>query len=120
LVKLLRLPGIGDYAARAILSFAYDQDVPIVDTNIARLLHRIFGITNPIPSNPARNKQLIEMATALVPEGQSRNFNLAALDLCASTCTARQPNCAICPIRNECDYGKSAGKVCDPKVGKVN
>jgi DNA (cytosine-5)-methyltransferase 1 len=116
--KLLRLPGIGDYAARAILSFAHGQDAPIVDTNIARLLYRIFGITNQMPSNPARNKKLIEMATALVPEGQSRDFNLAALDLCASICTARQPNCAICPIRNECVYGKTAGKARKPKVAK--
>lgn len=103
---LLNLPGIGDYTARAILSFAYGQDIPIVDTNIARLLHRLFGITDPLPSNPARNKRLIEMAAALLPEGKSRDFNLAALDLCASICTARQPNCVACPIRQECDYGR--------------
>lgn len=106
--ELLDLPGIGDYTARAILSFAYDQDVPIVDTNIARLLHRIAGMTNPIPNNPARNKQLIDMAAVLIPEGKSRDFNLAALDLCASICTVRQPNCPACPIRKECDYGRGS------------
>jgi len=105
---LLDLPGVGDYTARAILSFAYDEDVPVVDTNIARLLHRVFGIAGPMPSNPARKRQLIDMATALVPKGKSRDFNLAALDLCASICTARQPNCAECPIREECDYGRKA------------
>jgi DNA (cytosine-5)-methyltransferase 1 len=104
--ELLELPGVGDYAARAILSFAYEQDVPIVDTNIARLLHRVFGLERPLPSNPARNKRLIRMASTLIPKGQSRNFNLAALDLCASICTARKPNCVICPIREQCDWSR--------------
>jgi DNA (cytosine-5)-methyltransferase 1 len=105
---LLALPGVGDYMARAILSFAYYQDVPVVDTNIARLLRRVFGVAGPMPSNPARKRKLIDMATALVPKGKARDFNLAALDLCASICTARQPNCAECPIREECDYGRKA------------
>lgn len=103
---LLALPGIGDYTARAILSFAYGQDVAVVDTNIARLLHRIYGFSSPIPSNPARNKQLIFIASKLIPKDNSRAFNLAALDLCAAVCTARRPNCAACPIRSECEMGK--------------
>lgn len=104
---LLALPGIGDYSARAILSFAYGQDLPVVDTNIARLLYRIFGISKPMPSNPARNRQLLEMAAVLVPLGKSKDFNLAALDLCAAVCTVRQPNCPRCPIRHYCDYGQA-------------
>lgn len=103
--QLLKLPGLGDYGARAVLAFAYQQDVPIVDTNIARLLYRLHGITQPLPKNPARNRQLIEMAAALVPKGKARDFNLAALDLCALICTARQPACAGCPLREECVYG---------------
>ena len=103
---LLDLPGVGDYTARAILSFAYGEDVPVVDTNIARLLHRVFGLKDPLPSNPARKKQLITVASMLIPQGKSRDFNLAALDLCAAVCTARQPNCAACPILNECEMGQ--------------
>ncbi len=103
---LLSLPGIGDYSARAIKCFAYDHDVPIVDTNIARLLHRIFGISEPLPANPSRNKQLLAIASMLIPPGKARDFNLAALDLCASICTVRQPKCSVCPIRNECHTGQ--------------
>ena len=101
--SLLSLPGIGDYSARAILSFAHNQDVPIVDTNIARLLYRIHGIPGLIPSNPARNKRLIDLAARLIPKSRSREFNLAALDLCASICT-RRPNCVACPIGEQCDW----------------
>lgn len=101
---LLSLPGIGDYSARAILSFGHNQDVPIVDTNIARLLYRIHGIPGSIPSNPARNKRLIDLAARLIPKSRSREFNLAALDLCASICTARRPNCAACPIGEQCEW----------------
>jgi DNA (cytosine-5)-methyltransferase 1 len=102
--ELLSLPGVGDYTARAIMSFAHGQDVPIVDTNIARLLYRVFGLKSPLPSNPARNKQLLAVASMLIPHQNSRNFNLAALDLCASICTPRQPKCDICPIRRQCDW----------------
>ena len=104
---LLDLPGIGDYSARAILSFAYGQDLPVVDTNIARLIHRIYGIPDPLPKNPARSKRLIQMASAIVPQGHSRDFNLASLDLCAAVCTSRQPNCAQCPLSRNCHYGQT-------------
>jgi DNA (cytosine-5)-methyltransferase 1 len=107
LKELLALPGIGDYAARAILSFAYGKDVPIVDTNVARWLYRIYGIKKPFPSNPARSSDLIKRAASLIPEGKSRDFNLAVLDLCASICTARRLSCANCPVRRSCSYGRS-------------
>jgi endonuclease III len=106
--QLLGLPGLGDYSARAILAFAYQQDVPIVDTNLARLLYRLHGIKQPLPKNPARNRQLIAMAAALLPKGKAREFNLAALDLCALVCIARQPACAVCPLREECVQGRLA------------
>ena len=108
LKELLSLPGIGDYAARAILSFAYEQDVPIVDTNVARWLHRVYNIDRSLPNNPARNRALIELAALLIPEGNSRDFNLAVLDLCASICTARRPDCAHCPVLRSCRYGQIA------------
>lgn len=104
LKSLLSLPGIGDYSARAVLSFAHNYDVPVVDTNIARLLHRLFGFQEALPSNPARSTKLNTLAARLLPLGKSRKFNLAALDLCASICTARQPQCTKCPIQKACCY----------------
>jgi DNA (cytosine-5)-methyltransferase 1 len=108
LKALLSLPGVGDYSARAILSFAHNQNVPIVDTNVARLLHRLFGITEPLPSNPARNKRFLTLASRLLPAGKARKFNLACLDLCAEICTVRRPSCNICPLQRDCVYGQNA------------
>jgi DNA (cytosine-5)-methyltransferase 1 len=104
--ELLALPGVGDYLARAILSFAHNADVPIVDTNVARLLYRLFGINETLPSNPARNRRLLGLADRILPQGRSKDFNLACLDLCAKICTVRKPNCEVCPLRNECTVGR--------------
>lgn len=105
LADLLSIPGIGDYAARAIQSFAFGMDVPIVDTNIARLLYRLFDIQQTLPSNPSRKKSLIYLASLLIPNGKSRCFNFALLDLCAQVCTPTKPNCSDCPLVSVCPYG---------------
>jgi A/G-specific adenine glycosylase len=102
---LLALPGIGDYSARAVLSFKHRHDIPIVDTNVARFLYRLLGIAGPLPSNPARKKSLIEIASKLVPSGQSREYNLAVLDLCALVCKPGVPLCPECPVRPYCATG---------------
>lgn len=104
---LLSLHGIGDYSARAILSFAYNEDVPIVDTNVARFIQRFFGLDDPISKNPARSTKLRELAESLLPQGKSKEFNLGILDLCALICKARSPECFECPLQKNCDYGKS-------------
>ncbi len=108
LQELKALPGVGDYAARAVLSFAYGQDVPVVDTNVARFLYRVFAISGRLPSNPARKKSLIDLAARLVPTGRSREFNLAVLDLCALICTPSRPKCTSCPVQQFCSFGQGA------------
>jgi DNA (cytosine-5)-methyltransferase 1 len=107
LTSLLELPGIGDYIARAVLCFAYGQEVPIVDTNVARLLFRLFGLGGKFPQNPARNRRLINLASNLVPEDNAKNYNLAVLDFCAAICTAADPKCEICPLLALCHYGRN-------------
>jgi len=104
--ELLALPGVGDYSARAMLAFAHNHNVPIVDTNVARFLYRIYGIAEPLPQNPARNKRLIEMAQTLIPEGNARDFNLAVLDLCSSVCKIKNPGCDKCPVQSYCLFRK--------------
>lgn len=104
LMDLLALPGVGDYIARAVLSFAFNRDVPIVDTNISRFLYRLYGIQGTQPANPARKKILIELAAALVPQGRSKEYNLAVLDLCAEVCKPVKPLCLDCPIQKYCTY----------------
>lgn len=112
---LLHLPGVGDYCARAVLAFGFQKDLPIVDTNVARFLYRVFGLRGSLPNNPARNRKLIQLAASLVPQGRARDFNLAVLDLCATVCTASAPDCLRCPLRKECVFGRSETTQCSQK-----
>ena len=104
LKKLIELPGIGDYTARAVLSLAFGEDMPVVDTNIARFLYRMFGLKGGLPSNPARKKALNELAGKIIPKGRARKFNLALLDLCAKICKPNKPQCLECPVQMHCAY----------------
>jgi len=107
LKSLLSIFGIGDYIARAVLSFAFGKDIAIVDTNVARFIHRIFGLTKNITMNPARDTLLREYAGKLIPTGYSREFNYAILDLCALICKSLLPNCSSCPLQNYCEFNLS-------------
>ncbi|MFX1298494.1 MAG: DNA (cytosine-5-)-methyltransferase [Promethearchaeota archaeon] len=102
--QLIELPGIGEYIARAILCFAYGYNVPIVDTNISRLIYRIFSWKGKMPSNPARVKRLITQVEKFIINGKAKIINLAMLDLCNSICSIKDPNCLACPISKECQY----------------
>jgi A/G-specific adenine glycosylase len=104
LKDLLSLYGVGDYSARAVLSFAYDRDVPVVDTNVARILFRVFGIADKFPQNPARSRKLIELGQSLVPLGRSKEFNWGMIDLGALICLPKKPLCAECPISDLCKF----------------
>ena len=108
--SLMALPGIGDYTSRAILCFAFGREVPIVDTNVACILHRLFGLSEPIPANPARKRSLIEMADSLLPPGKARDFNFALLDLGAMVCKSANPECQVCPLLTFCEHGSSVIK----------
>ena len=102
--SLLALPGVGDYTARAVLCFAFGQDVPVVDTNVARILYRLFGLPGKVPANPARKQRLIALAGSLVPEGKSRQFNWAMIDFGSLVCKSSKPLCAKCRMQQLCRY----------------
>ncbi|UCD96034.1 MAG: A/G-specific adenine glycosylase [Candidatus Bathyarchaeota archaeon] len=99
--ELVVLPGIGRYTAGAILSFAFDQDVPIVDTNIRRLIQRVFGVDGD-PHRVSGNKKIWHLAETLIPQGKAFSFNQALLDFGALICTARDPKCPKCVFRDRC------------------
>lgn len=98
---LLALPGIGPYTAGAILSIAYGQDEPVVDGNIIRVLCRAFDVTED-PSRPLVRRFLWQLAGDLLPRGRAGDFNQALMDLGASICTPRSPQCGSCPWRGFC------------------
>ncbi len=97
---LRSLPGIGPYTAAAIAAFGYDERVAPVDTNIRRIVHRVFfGVEHPVIASP---RELDERASALVPEEGGHDWSSAMMDLGATICTARAPKCLICPLQTHC------------------
>lgn len=98
---LLAMDGIGRYTAGAVLSFAYEQDAPILDTNVARLLSRFFGVPAAW-SNGRRLRRLWQLAEAIIPKGKGYDINQAMMDVGATICTARAPKCPTCALRRTC------------------
>ena len=98
---LLAMDGIGRYTAGAVLSFAFKQDAPIVDTNVARLLSRYFGLKPRAPNGPSR-RRLWQLAEDVIPKGQGYLINQAMMDFGATVCTARAPKCPTCVLRRTC------------------
>lgn len=99
--SLRKLPGVGPYTAGAVACFAFEQDVPFIDTNMRRVLHRLFfGPDMPTPT--ATDREILEIADEVVPPGQGWAWNQALIEFGALLCTARKPACVICPMQNEC------------------
>lgn len=101
---LRALPGIGAYTARAVLSFAYHQRHPVVDTNIRRVLARALrGL--PRAARPSESRDQALMASVLPDDPvEAARFNLAVMELGATVCTARTPACPACPLRPHCAW----------------
>jgi len=95
---LLALEGIGAYTAGAVLSFAFGQDTAILDTNVRRVLRRVWVGED----RPVRDRALWDLAERLLPRGRTYDFNQALMDLGATVCTARRPRCGACPLSRMC------------------
>lgn len=98
---LLSFKGIGEYTAGAILSFAFRQRAAILDTNVARVLHRVFVGTGD-PKGHATKRHLWSIAETLVPRARAFDFNQALMDFGALACSARKPACLVCPMAKFC------------------
>lgn len=105
-VQLRRLPGIGDYTAGAVSSFAYERRAELVDTNVARVLRRAFAPRTDLKRASGRAR-LWAIAKALLPRtgAQTWTHNQALMELGATTCTARSMACDRCPIQALCATG---------------
>ncbi len=97
------LPGVGRYTAGAVASFAFGQTAPVLDTNVRRVLSRIFVRRRPASAS-ALDRRLWAMAEAVIPEGEAWAFNQALMDFGATMCTARSPKCPACPLRSLCGF----------------
>ena len=101
---LRALPGVGDYTASAVLAFAFGRRMPVLDTNVRRVLSRLASGTEfPPPAVTAAEKAI---ATALLPEDEATaaTWSVALMELGALVCTAATPRCDECPVRGSCAW----------------
>ena len=99
--ELLKLRGVGQYTAAAIASFAYDEQVAVLDGNVFRVLARVFGFTQDIAA-PASRKVFQQLADTLIPADQPAEFNQAIMEFGAIQCTPAKPDCLFCPLQQPC------------------
>ena len=93
---LLGLPGVGEYTARAVACFGYGRRVPVVDTNVRRVVARA---TRGVAEAPGSSRDLAEVAALLPEDATAACFSVALMELGATVCTARSPRCGVCPLR---------------------
>ena len=101
------LKGIGEYTAGAIACFAFGDQRAFLDTNIRRVLGRIFA-GDKLPRTAAGERAMRAIAEAALPPGRAYDWHQALMDLGATICRAAAPTCLICPVRDWCHY--AAGK----------
>ena len=108
LAELLELPGVGPYIGSAVRCYAFKEVEAPVDTNVARILVRLHGIS-PSRYEARRSPEVWELASELVGQDVEtvRELNWALLDLGAQICTAREPKCGRCPLSEGCHFAKS-------------
>jgi A/G-specific adenine glycosylase len=94
--ELLKLPGVGRYTASAICSFGYHQSISVVDTNIARVVKRLYAIED------ASEKSVLQKAQEFLNVEKSREHNLALMDVGSLVCLPKNPKCEFCPLGELC------------------
>jgi A/G-specific adenine glycosylase len=113
LESLLALPGIGPYTARAVLVFAYERDIGLVDTNAGRFVARA------LVGAPVHAREAQALADSAVPTGQGWEWGQAVFDLGALICTKRDPSCDRCPISRHCAWQRAGRPRPDPIEGSA-
>jgi len=104
---LLSFKGIGPYTAGAVMSFAFRKRAAILDTNVARVLFRVF-VARGDHRGHTMDKELWALSRAVLPHKHVFDFNQALMDLGATICVARNPRCPVCPMKGKCrDYRRT-------------
>ena len=100
--SLRDLDGVGPYTAAAVACFAFNQQIPVLDTNVKRVLQRVFRGSQHLGSSV-----YLKLAVEALPEGQAWEWNQALMDLGATICKARNPRCNVCPVGPYCHAKQS-------------
>ncbi len=110
---LLTLPGVGPYTARAVLVFAHERDIGLVDTNAGRFVARA------VAGRPLAGREAQSVADGAVPDGWGWTWGQAVFDLGALVCRKRAPRCDDCPIRSHCAWAQAGFPPPDPIEGSA-
>ena len=106
---LLKLPGVGAYTAAAIAAIAFDRRATVVDGNVERVMARLHAVDRPLPAAKPELKRLAALTT---PDKRSGDYAQAVMDLGATICTPRNPQCMLCPWQPGCE-GHETGVAAD-------
>ena len=99
---LAQLPGIGEYISSAILCFVCDHSEPILDTNTVRIISRFFGIK--MNDSSRRSRKYQNIMSEIIRGMSCREISYVMLDFGSIICKKRDPQCAVCPLRDMCEY----------------
>lgn len=114
--ELIRLKGVGEYTAAAIISISFNQPYAVVDGNVFRFLSRLYGITTPV-NTPAGKKEFSRLANAIMDRKNPGEYNQAIMEFGALYCTPKNPGCYTCIFNDRCVAFKN-GSVGDLPVKK--
>lgn len=103
--ELRALPGVGDYTAAAVASFAFGQSHTVLDTNVRRVLQRVIGGEEFPPTSLAKAER--QRAADLLPDCEAALWSVGVMELGALVCTATSPQCARCPLRDRCAWNQA-------------
>jgi len=104
--ELRALPGLGDYTAAAVAAIAFGRRAVVVDTNVERVVARLFAIDDPLPK---ARKAIRAAADTITPDKRAGDFAQGLMDLGSHVCTTRAPRCLLCPLAEACE-GRAAGE----------
>jgi A/G-specific adenine glycosylase len=115
--ELRALPGIGDYTAAAVASFAFGQSHAVLDTNVRRVLERVRGGAEFPPTSLTKAER--QRAADLLPDEDAPLWSVAVMELGALVCTATSPRCGDCPLQNSCAWNAAGRPAYDGAPRKV-
>jgi A/G-specific adenine glycosylase len=116
--QLEQLPHVGLYSARAVACFAFGQGVPVVDSNVVRIISRLKG-WEPAP-DIRRAKHIWQVASNILPHRRAKYHNYGLLDFAAAVCRSRNPLCDLCPLVKNCSYFRVTHKQMSVRGGSAS
>ncbi len=116
--EILKLPGVGQYSAGAVLSIAFQKPEPLVDGNVIRVFSRLFVLRGNLKTGE-NHQNVWEIARSLIPSKRPGDFNQALMELGATLCLSDNPQCLLCPLFQFCEAAQRGIQTDLPEMPKA-